>query len=116
MEMKAINLRAALFLTLISCGIFVSTARADRAASEEMHQSDVDLNRVYQKALAAMPDADAKAKLRESQRAWVAFRNAEMALLQISGVGTSNTEKESHMTDVNNHRSKELQDLIDMTK
>lgn len=81
-----------------------------------MRRSDAELNRVYQKALAAMPDTDAKAKLRESQRAWVAFRDAEMELLQISGVGTGNTEKESHMTDVNNHRSKELQDLVDMTK
>ncbi len=109
-------LRSALILVLFCGGTFVPSLRADRAASEEMRQSDLALNRVYQKALAAMPDADAKAKLRESQRAWVAFRDAETALLQISGVGTSNTEKESHITDINNHRSKELQDLVEMTK
>ncbi len=104
------------FFLFVSSVLCIPSLRADRHASEAMRQSDVELNRVYQKALAAMPDADAKAKLRESQRAWVAFRDAEMARLQISGVGTGNTEKESHMTDVNNHRSKELQDLIEMTK
>ena len=114
--MKPLMLRSTLVLLLFSSGVFIPSGRADRAASEEMRQSDANLNRVYQKALAAMPDADAKAKLRESQRAWVAFRDAEMELLRNSGVGTGNTEKESHMTDLNNHRSKELQDLVDMTK
>ena len=114
--MKSNFLRATIPVMLFFSGVLVTPLRADRAASEEMRQSDADLNRVYQKALAAMPDDDAKTKLRESQRAWVAFRDAEMALLQQSGVGSSNTEKESHMTDVNNHRSKELQDLIDISK
>ena len=114
--MKPIRLRATTILLLFSCGVLLPSVRADRAGSEEMRQSDADLNRVYQKALAAMPDDDAKTRLRESQRAWVAFRDAEMALLQKSEVGSSNTEKESHMTDVNNHRSKELQDLVEMIK
>ena len=114
--MKSTPLRPTLILLLFSCGVFLPSMRADRDASEAMRQSDVELNRVYQKTLAAMPNADAKAKLRESQRAWVAFRDAETALLQLDGVGSGNTEKESHMTDVNNHRSKELQDLIEMTK
>ena len=108
--------RVAIILVTLLCGTLVPVSRADRAGSEEMRQSDVELNRIYQKALAAMPDAEAKGKLRESQRAWVAFRDAEMELLQQEGVGTGNTEKESHMTDVNNNRSKQLQDLIDMTK
>ena len=114
--MKPTGLRFAILSPLISCLLLVPSLRADRDASEAMRQSDAGLNRAYQKALAAMPDADAKAKLRESQRAWVAFRDAEMALLQISGVGAGNTEKESHMTDLNHHRSKELQDLVEMTK
>ncbi len=114
--MKIPPLRTAIIVTLFSCGVFLPTLHADREASEEMRRSDTELNRTYQKALAAMPDADAKAALRESQRAWVAFRDAEMELLQHSGVGTGNTEKESHMTDVNNHRSKELQDLTEMTR
>ncbi len=114
--MKPLLLRSTVVVVLFSCGILLPSLRADRDASEAMRQSDVELNRVYQKTLAAMPDADAKAKLRESQRAWVAFRDAETALLQISGVGTSNTERESHITDLNHHRSKELQDLVEMTK
>ena len=114
--MKKSALLRAIALLLLFPGVLIPSSRADRAASEEMRQSDAELNRVYQKALAAMPDADSKAKLRESQRAWVAFRDAEMELLQNDGVGSGGTSKESHMTDLNNHRSKELQDLTEMTK
>ena len=114
--MKSLRLHSTIFLLLVSSVLCIPSLRADRDASEEMRQSDVELNRVYQKAFAAMPDAEAKAGLRESQRAWVEFRDAEMKLLQHDGVGTSNTEKESHMTDLNHGRTKELQDLIEMTK
>jgi uncharacterized protein YecT (DUF1311 family) len=39
---------------------------------------DAELNEVYKKALAAMPDAEVK-KLRVSQHAWIAFRDKEIA-------------------------------------
>jgi uncharacterized protein YecT (DUF1311 family) len=40
---------------------------------------DADLNSVYQRCLATLPDT-AKAALREAQRAWIVFRDASRAL------------------------------------
>ena len=114
--MKSILLRAAAIFLLCSGGTFVPSVYADRDASEEMRQSDTELNRVYQKALAAMPDPDASERLVKAQRAWVAFRNAEMELMQKDGLGLDATSKESHMTDLNKHRTKELLGIIELTQ
>src|SRR5262249_9806528 len=48
-------------------------ARADFA------RADADLNKTYQSVLAKLPTAERKQELRETQRAWIASRDAEAA-------------------------------------
>ena len=55
-----------------------SQGEMNRTAADDYKKSDAELNRVYKK-LMAKQDATGAAKLRKSQRAWIAFRDAEMA-------------------------------------
>lgn len=69
------------------CSEALSTVEMNKCADAEFEKADAELNRVYAKALAAVPGMatddtpfDAKsweATLRASQRAWLAFRDAE---------------------------------------
>lgn len=71
----------------VDCSDAVSTYEMNFCAGEEFERADGELNRVYRKALAAIPEMaveeprfNAKsweAALRASQRAWLAFRDAE---------------------------------------
>src|SRR4051794_23776957 len=85
--MNALLLRAsAVFLLLSSAGLAPSLRAS--AEGDELRAADAKLNTVYQHALAAMPNASTKAKLREAQRAWVAFRDADLLLnSEIPGAG-----------------------------
>jgi uncharacterized protein YecT (DUF1311 family) len=46
---------------------------------EEFVRAAAELNRTYEALLAKLRDAQGKAELRQSQRAWLAFRDAEAA-------------------------------------
>jgi uncharacterized protein YecT (DUF1311 family) len=69
------------------CSEALSTVEMNNCAGAELEKADAELNRVYAKAIAAVPGMatdetpfDAKsweAALRASQRAWLAFRDAE---------------------------------------
>jgi uncharacterized protein YecT (DUF1311 family) len=48
-------------------------------AHAEFEQADAELNKTYDALLKKIPDAEAKDKLKQSQRAWLAFRDAEAA-------------------------------------
>lgn len=70
----------------IDCDNAVSTYEMNICAEREFDAADAVLNAIYKKALAAIPEMasdapyDAKgweAALRASQRAWIAFRDAE---------------------------------------
>lgn len=70
----------------IDCNNAMSTVEMNYCAGEDFEQADAELNAVYAKSLAAIPGMatekpyDAKSweqALRTSQRAWVAFRDAE---------------------------------------
>lgn len=50
----------------------------NRQAADEAEKADQKLNRVYQKALSTL-DAEGQKLLRTSQRAWVAYRDADAA-------------------------------------
>ena len=82
------------------------------SAGNDLTVADAELNAAYQKALAAMPSAESKTKLREAQRAWVAFRDAEVALRAtippVSGNGLKILQTE--LTDA---RTKQLQELAE---
>jgi len=47
-----------------------------RCAAQELKQVDAKLNAAYTKLLAAI-DEESKARLRETERAWIAFRDKE---------------------------------------
>ncbi|MFN0218138.1 MAG: lysozyme inhibitor LprI family protein [Hyphomicrobium sp.] len=70
----------------IDCGAALSTFEMNACAEKDFAAADAALNDIYKIALAAVPEMagdapyDAKsweAALRASQRAWVAFRDAE---------------------------------------
>jgi uncharacterized protein YecT (DUF1311 family) len=71
----------------IDCSNAMSTVEMNFCAGQDLDAADAELNRVYKKALGAIPgmatdDPQFNAKaweeaLRKSQRAWVAFRDAE---------------------------------------
>jgi len=47
---------------------------------KEMNDADDELNVVYANVLSGLPSPELKEQLRVSQRAWVAFKDAEVAL------------------------------------
>jgi uncharacterized protein YecT (DUF1311 family) len=49
----------------------------DSQASAEFERADAELNKTYNALLARLPDAESKQKLQDSERAWIAFRDAE---------------------------------------
>src|SRR6266436_9869073 len=54
-------------------------AEMNRQAAKDFHNADAELNSTYAALMAKLPDAESKRKLKESQRAWLAFRDAEAA-------------------------------------
>lgn len=48
-------------------------------ARAEFERADAELNKIYEALLTKLPDAESKEKLKQSQRAWLAFRDAEAA-------------------------------------
>lgn len=70
-----------------SGGVTFDMREAQGRANERW---DAELNRVYRDLLAALPAAD-QDRLRTAQRAWLAFRDAELAFAEsetIAGGGT----------------------------
>ncbi len=69
------------------CTEAMSTFEMNACAGAEFEKADVELNRVYKEAVASIPDmatgeqpfdkASWEEALRASQRAWIAFRDAE---------------------------------------
>lgn len=95
-------------LTLIFTGLCLTSSLRASAEGDDLRAADAELNRVYQKALKAMPDAATKDKLREAQRAWVVFRDAEIDLNTSLPGASGNTLKmlQTYLTDT---RAKQLQ-------
>ena len=58
-----------------------SQAEMNHQAAKDFHKADAQLNRTYAALMAKLPDAESKRKLKESQRAWIAFRDAETAFV-----------------------------------
>jgi len=72
--------RAALLVSLLVSVIHIQAqtqAAMNAQARAEFVKVDAELNRTYEALLAKLPDAESKEKLKQSQRAWVAFRDAE---------------------------------------
>lgn len=106
----------------IDCSNAMSTYEMNACADKDFTVADANLNRAYQSALKSIPEMatekpyDAKgweAALRASQRAWVAFRDAEcnnhVAMFWSGGTGAT-ADIIGCMTDKTKARTKELQD------
>ena len=48
-------------------------------ARADFVQADAELNKTYEALLTKLPDVGSKEKLKQSQRVWLAFRDAEAA-------------------------------------
>ena len=56
-----------------------SQPELNRQAAKDLEKADTELNKTYEALLRKLPDAESKEKLKQSQRAWLAFRDAEAA-------------------------------------
>jgi uncharacterized protein YecT (DUF1311 family) len=76
----------------------------------EFEQADAELNKTYEALLAKLPDAESKQKLKESQRAWLAFRDAEagFAADQARGGSMAPTIRYETITELTRQRIKQL--------
>ena len=76
----------------------------------EFEPADAELNKTYEALLAKLPDAESKQKLKESQRAWLAFRDAEAAFVvdQARGGSMAPTLRYETITELTQQRIKQL--------
>jgi uncharacterized protein YecT (DUF1311 family) len=82
-------------------------AAMNAEAWADFKKADAELNSAYAALMAKVPDAGSKQKLKESQRAWVAFRDAEAAFA--AGGGTmAPTLRYATMTELTGQRIKQL--------
>src|SRR5215470_10247784 len=52
-------------------------AAMNAEARADFVKADTELNKTYEALLKKLPDAESKEKVKQSQRAWLAFRDAE---------------------------------------
>ena len=85
-------------------------AEMNRQAAKDFEKADAKLNSTYAALLAKLPDADSKRKLKESQRAWIAFRDAEAAFAadQFRGGSAAPVLRSTSMTETTEQRIKQL--------
>ena len=87
-----------------------SQAEMNRQAAKDFEKVDAELNKTYEALLNKLPDAESKQKLKESQRAWLAFRDAETELAadQARGGAMAATIRHETMTELSQERIKQL--------
>ncbi len=85
-------------------------ATMNAQARAEFMQVDAEPNKTYEALLTKLPDAESKRKLKESQRAWIAFRDAEAAFAadQARGGSMTPTIRYETMTELTQQRIKQL--------
>jgi uncharacterized protein YecT (DUF1311 family) len=59
------------------CGKFTTQMDLNKCAADNLQSADKALNKVYQALLAKQDEAASKRRLKEAQRAWLAFRDRE---------------------------------------
>jgi uncharacterized protein YecT (DUF1311 family) len=106
------------FVRVISVALFIPIAQIhaqtqaamNAQARAEFVKADAELNKAYETLLAKLPDAQSKQRLNESQRAWLAFRDAEAAFTadQTRGGSMASTIRYETMTDLTQRRNKQL--------
>jgi uncharacterized protein YecT (DUF1311 family) len=79
-------------------------------AAKDFEKADTELNKTYEALLRKLPDAEGKEKLKQSQRAWLTFRDAEAAFAsdQARGGSMAPTIRYETMTELIKQRIKQL--------
>jgi uncharacterized protein YecT (DUF1311 family) len=79
-------------------------------ARAEFERADTVLNKTCKALLARLPDAASKQKLQDSQRAWIAFRDAEASFAadQVRGGSAAPVFRYASMTESTEQRIKQL--------
>src|SRR5438128_7857579 len=92
-----------------------SQAEMNRQAAKDFEKVDAELNNTYEALLNKLPDAESKQKLKESQRAWLAFRDAETELAadQARGGSMAPTIRYETMTELTQQRIKQLKSHLE---
>src|ERR1041384_6179360 len=104
-------LLAGLMITALVCPALAQTQAAMNAqARAEFQKADAQLNKTYESLMSALPDAESKRKLRESQRAWITFRDAEVAFAadEVRGGSMVPTIRYTTMTEITQQRIKQV--------
>ena len=110
-------LRAAVVaLALVGLGLWSASPRLRASAEgDDLRAADAELNSAYQVALDALPGNATRAKLREAQRAWIAFRDAEIELNGALPGASGNTLK-MLQTELTEARTKQLTALAEAAR
>jgi uncharacterized protein YecT (DUF1311 family) len=106
---------------LVSLLISVTPVHAQTQASmnaqarTEFEKADAELNKTYEALLNKLPDAKGKEKLKQRQRAWVAFRDVEAAFAadQARGGSMAPTIRHETMAELTQQRIKQLKSHLE---
>jgi len=107
---KVVCLTGACFGFALSSVHAQTQAEMNGQARKDFERADAELNKIYQSLLAKLADTEAKNKLRESQRAWIAFRDAEAVFFadQFRGGSAAPVLRWGSMTQTTEQRIKQL--------
>ena len=83
-------------------------------ARSEFERADAELHKTYDALLARLSDAESKQKLEASQRAWIAFRDAEASFAadQVRGGSAAPVLRYVSMTESTEQRIKQLKNAF----
>ena len=112
---KVVCLTGACFCFALSSVHAQTQAEMNAVARADFERADAQLNKTYQSVLAKLRDAESKQKLRETQRAWIASRDAEAARAakEAEGGSMAPTLRYEAMTHLTQERTKELKAMLD---
>jgi uncharacterized protein YecT (DUF1311 family) len=107
-----------LFVSVISVAALIPIAQIhaqtqaamNAQARADFEKADAELNKTYEALLAKLPDTEGKKKLKQSQRAWLTFRDAEVAFAvdEVRGGSMAPTIRYATMTELTEQRIKQL--------
>jgi uncharacterized protein YecT (DUF1311 family) len=106
--------RRAALLVLLLVSVTQIQAQTQAAmnsqARTEFERADAELKKTYEALLAKLPDTEGKEKLKQSQRAWLAFRDTEatFAADQARGGSMAPTIRYETMAELTQQQIKQL--------
>jgi uncharacterized protein YecT (DUF1311 family) len=100
------------FLVLVPLALLCAQTQSemDAQARAEFERADAELHKTYDALVARLLDAESKKKLEDSQRAWIAFRDAQatFAADQVRGGSAGPVLRYTSMTESTEQRIEHL--------